>query len=83
MNQPKDLSEYFRNKRDQYIVEIRKKKNDQFIQTKRYKYVTAVGAQMNDQNIENSKESRDNVLNYHFLSNFLVKSRASPALQSL
>lgn len=37
MNTEQDVNIYFKNKRDQYVVDIRKKKNDDFIQKKRRK----------------------------------------------
>jgi len=37
-----DSTNLFKNKRDQYIVEIRKKKNDEYIQHKRVKYFNTI-----------------------------------------
>ena len=34
----KDFNDYFKNKRDQYLIEIRKNKNSRFLTAKRLKF---------------------------------------------
>jgi len=53
MNSQDESQALFKNKRDQYVVEIRKKKNEEYIQAKRMKFQSLVDQQTgNDQNTE-------------------------------
>lgn len=48
MNSFDDINLYFKAKKDQYMVEIRKKKNDEFIQQKRKKLTDPSSTRSND-----------------------------------
>ncbi len=43
-----DINIYFKNKRDQYMVQIRKRKNEEFIERKRQKLTGGVRTAEND-----------------------------------